>query len=273
MGSILSMVSQAVGAHAQIYQTWMNSKAQSTDLKRQSAIEQANIMRQANAQAEAQKAAARAYERQSAMDLMESGQMQQTASEELRGAETAQQQANIEQIKGEREAARRSRQLAQEIGSQYAQFAGNGLLVDASPTDTFGSIIRSSATEGQADISTILDNAKMEQWNYEERKRALRAGAANSLAGANNAVLKSQSDAESAKDAYSAADRTMADAAAAAADVKKMYDRQRHNLRKQAWRSMIATYVSAGAQSANAWYGSGGSKNLWGQNGSAKAGW
>ena len=90
--------------------------------------------------------------------------------------------------------------------------------MDANPTDTFGAIIRSSTTEGQADISTILDNARMNQWTFEEERRTQQRNAGNSLQGANNLVFKSQSDLASGQDARSAAALTMANARAAAAD-------------------------------------------------------
>lgn len=219
----MALAATALGlmAVATGYNAWSANqagKAQASDIKRQSQLQAANIMREANATAEAQRATARQYERQSLMDMMEAGNQKFRADEELRQGEIAQEKANIEQLKGEREAARRSRLLAQEIGEQYAQFAGNGFAVDAGPQDTFGAIIRSSATEGQADISTILDNAKMNQWTFEEERRTQQRNAANSLQGANNLVFKSQSDLASGQDARRAAALTMSNAQSAAAD-------------------------------------------------------
>ena len=202
---VAGLVMTAIGAGYNAWAANQAGKAQASDIKRQSQLQAANIMREANATAEAQRAQARQFERTSLMDMMEAGNQKFRADEELRQGEIAQEKANIEQLKGEREAARRSRMLAQEIGEQYAQFAGNGFAVDAGPQDTFGAIIRSSATEGQADISTILDNARMNQWTFEEEKRTQQRNAANSLQGANNLVFKAQSDLASGQDARRAA--------------------------------------------------------------------
>jgi len=215
---VAGLIMTGIGAGYNAWAANQAGKAQASDIKRQSQIQAANIMREANATAEAQRAESRQYERQSLMDMMAAGNEKFRAGEELRQGEIAQERANIEQLKGEREAAKRSRLLAQEIGQQYAQFAGNGFAVDANPTDTFGSIIRSTTAEGQADISTILQNAQMNQWTLEEEKRTLQRSAGNSLQGANNLVFKAQSDQASAQDARKAAALTMSNAQAAAAD-------------------------------------------------------
>lgn len=194
------------------------AQEQADNIRQQGQIQANEIQRQANATAEAQKAAARDMDRQSMSALMDADKQKFQADEELKQGEVLQEKANIEQLKGEREAAKRSRMLAQEIGSQYAQFAGNGFLVDANPTDTFGAIIRSSATEGQADISTILENAKMNQWTYEEQKRSMQRSAIGSLVGANNSVFKAQSLQAGAADARNAAALTQKNAAESAAE-------------------------------------------------------
>lgn len=194
------------------------AQEQAENIREQGQLQANEIQRQANATAEAQKAAARDMDRQAMSALMDADKQKFQADEELKQGEIFQEKANIEQIKGEREAAKRSRMLAQEIGSQYAQFAGNGFLVDASPTDTFGAIIKSSATEGQADISTILDNAKMNQWTFEEQKRTMQRSAIGSLVGANNSVFRSQSLQAGAADARNAAALTQQNAAQAAAE-------------------------------------------------------
>ena len=218
VGAAIGLIGTALAAGYGAYASRAAGKEQASNIMRQSQIDASNIMRQANAQAEAQRAEARMFERQSMMDMLESGREKFRADEEMRQGEIAQEKANIEQLKGEREAARRSRILAQEIGEQYAQFAGNGFAVDANPTDTFGSIIKSSATEGQSDISTILENAKMNQWTFEEEKRTQQRNAANSLQGANNFVFKAQGDQASATDARRAAALTMSNAREAAND-------------------------------------------------------
>lgn len=242
VGAAIGLIATAVASGYGAWSANQQGKEQAANIKRQSQLQAADIMRQANAAAEAQRAQAREFDRRSTMDLLEAGNQKFRAGEELRQGELAQERANIEQLKGEREAARRSRLLAQEIGEQYAQFAGNGFAVDANPTDTFGAIIKSSATEGQADISTILENAKMNQWTFEEEKRTQQRNAANSLQGANNSVFKAQSDQASAQDARSAAALTMSNARAAAADTiaygKAAAKAARRSGRRAAWGSI-----------------------------------
>ncbi len=256
---VAGLVMTAIGAGYNAWAANQAGKAQASDIKRQSQLQAANIMREANATAEAQRAQARQFERTSLMDMMEAGNQKFRADEELRQGEIAQEKANIEQLKGEREAARRSRMLAQEIGEQYAQFAGNGFAVDAGPQDTFGAIIRSSATEGQADISTILDNARMNQWTFEEEKRTQQRNAANSLQGANNLVFKAQSDLASGQDARRAAALTMANAQSAAADTIAYGRAAARAARKSGRRAAWGAGLGGAAQTA--W----GAYSLWGK--------
>lgn len=216
VGAAIGLIGTALSAGYGAWSANQQGKAQASEIRRQSQLSADNIRRQAAAEAEAQRAQSRMFERQGMMDMLESSREKFRAGEELRQGEIDQERANIEQLKGEREAARRSRLLAQEIGQQYAQFAGNGFAVDANPNDTFGAIIRSSTAEGQADISTILDNARMNQWTLEEEKRTQQRNAANSLQGANNFVFKAQSDQASAQDARSAAALTLSNAESAA---------------------------------------------------------
>ena len=257
VGAAIGLIGTALSAGYGAWSANQQGKEQAANIKRQSQIQANSIIREANATAEAQRATARQYERQSLMDMMEAGNQKFRADEELRQGEIAQEKANIEQIKGEREAARRSRLLAQEIGEQYAQFAGNGFAVDANPNDTFGAIIRSSVTEGQADISTILDNAMMNQWTFEEEKRTQQRNAANSLQGANNYVFKSQSDIASGQDARSAAALTLSNAQSAAADTLS-YGRAaakaaRSSGKRSAWGSILGGVGQLGWGSYQVW--------------------
>ena len=253
----IALAATAASAGYGAYSSYQQGKEQAANIKEQSRLQAADIMRQANAQAEAQKAQARQFERQSMMDMLESGREAFRAGEELRQGEIAQEKANIEQLKGEREAARRSRILAQEIGEQYAQFAANGFAVDASPTDTFGAIIRSSATEGQADISTILENAKLNQWTFEEEKRTQQRNAANSLQGANNLVFKAQADQANAQDSRAAAALTLSNAQEAAADTIRYGNQAARAARKSgtrgAWGSILGGVGSLGWGAYNVW--------------------
>ena len=272
----MSFIAAAVNSIASGITSYINSGEEAKLIRQQSQIQAQQIQREAAAAAEAQNAEARALDRRSLMDMLEAGKEKFRAGEELRQGEIAQEKANIEQLKGEREAARRSRILAQEIGQQYAEFAGNGFAVDANPNDTFGYIIRSSATEGQADISTILDNAKMNQWTFEEEKRTQQRNAANSLQGANNLVFRAQSDAESAADARKAAATTLSNASQTAAETLA-YGRKAARATKKAGRlALISGLLGGGASAYTAWDskyggtggGSGGSGSSSGSGGS-----
>ena len=208
----------AAGAAYGAYSSYQQGQENAENIREQSRLQASEIQRQAQANAEAQRAQARGYERQATSAMMDAGNQAFQAGEELKQGELAQERANLEQLKGEREAAKRSRLLAQEIGQQYANFAANGIAVDASPTDTVGSVLKSTVAEGQTDISTILENANLNKWTFEEQKRTLQRSAVNSLAGANNSVFKSQSLLASGQDARNAAATTLANGAAAARD-------------------------------------------------------
>ena len=214
----MSFIASAVQSVASGIGSFFDSRDQAKLIRKQAQLQADQIRREAQATAEQQRAASRAFERQAGMQLMEAGDQKFRADEEMRQGEIAQERANLEQIKGERESAKRSRLLAQEIGEQYAQFAANGFAVDAGPDDTFGSILSSTTAEGQADISTILENSKAQQWTFEEEKRTQQRNAVNSLRGANNSVFAAQSSIASAQDARSAAATTIANADAAARD-------------------------------------------------------
>ena len=145
---------------------------------------------------------------------------------------------------------KRSRLLAQEIGEQYAQFAGNGFDVAASPTDTFGAIIKSSVTEGQADISTILENANMNKWSFEEEKRTHRRSTASDLASANASVFKAKSYSESATDYRNAAVQQMDNAQLTAAETIAYGKRAAKAAKKSGWRGMWGQFLQGAAQAA-----------------------
>lgn len=140
-------------------------------------------------QGKAQKKANRAQ----AEALMEQQRLQY--EESLKQAKIAEDKAGIAQIQGEQEAAKRSRQLAAAIGATYANWAGNGLLVDATG-DTLTSVLTAQVSEGQADISTIKDNAAIETWNFLEQKRSLITQANIDMTAAENqaSALKTAGD-------------------------------------------------------------------------------
>lgn len=125
-----------------------------------------------------------------------SSYQQGKAAEQQAKAEAAQQayqaklneeRAAVAQLQGEQEAAKRSRAMAAEIGSQYANYAGNGLMVDGAGKDTLGDVLKTTVTEADADIKTIRDNTAMNIWTYKSNAAAQRAAAQNSLIAGKNA--------------------------------------------------------------------------------------
>jgi hypothetical protein len=102
------------------------------------------------------------------------------ANEARKQAQLEQERANIAQIQGEQEAARRMRTYAQEVGSVYANAAGNGMLIDSgSAGDTLGRILDTSATFAAQDVSTIRDNTALSIWTHQENKGQLLRSAEN----------------------------------------------------------------------------------------------
>ena len=115
-------------------------------------------------------------------------------------------EASIAQVQGEIEAEKRSRQMASDIGSLYANAAGNGLLVDGTQKDTIGSALSTTVKEAQADISTIRDNAAMDVWTHNYSSASLLASAGNTrITGANTAAAYRSK----AKSAYSSGRSTL----------------------------------------------------------------
>ena len=143
----------------------------------------------ARAQAEAQK---QLYEAQAEMYA-------QQAAENARLAEVENAKAGIAQVQGEQEAEARSRALASEIGSLYAGYAGNGLLVDGSEEDTFANVLKSSVGEAQHDISTTNDNTAISVWDHQMNRRAYLANASILSNAATNAVEVGEAQAAAAK--------------------------------------------------------------------------
>ena len=142
---------------------------------------EANAQIAAN-QAAAQEAQAAEYERLAAIEAQKEG---------------------IEQLQGEQEAAKRSRQLAAEIGSTYATAAGNGLLVSGSESDTFANVLKAQETEAAADIGTIKANTAMNVWSREEAARNYLFSADQARYGVSNSLISSSSYSSQAKSAYS----------------------------------------------------------------------
>lgn len=102
------------------------------------------------------------------------------ANETRKQAKLEQERANIAQIQGEQEAERRMRAYAQEVGSAYANAAGNGILIDSGSTgDTLGKTLDTSATFAAKDVSTIRDNTALTIWTHQENKGQLLRSAKN----------------------------------------------------------------------------------------------
>ncbi len=126
----------------------------------------------------------------------------QTAAYEAQAGEYARQAAverklaGVDQIQGELENEKRSKALAAEIGSTYAQAAGNGVLVtSASPTDTFANVLKNEATEAAYDISINRDNTAMNVWQRSENARKLSFAASQASAAGANALLSGRTNA------------------------------------------------------------------------------
>lgn len=113
-------------------------------------------------------------------------QAKAAAAENRYQAQLMEERAGIAQIQGEQEAEKRSRILAAEIGRQYANWAGSGLLVDAGD-DTFASVLDSTVAEGQADVTTVKNNAAINVWTYKSNSNSLLASAENNLISGSNA--------------------------------------------------------------------------------------
>lgn len=101
------------------------------------------------------------------------------AAENAYQAKLENERAGIAQLQGEQEAEKRSRIMAADIGSLYAGYAGNGLLVDGGKKDTLGSVLSTTINEGIADISTIKDNAALDVWTHQANAKSLLASAGN----------------------------------------------------------------------------------------------
>jgi hypothetical protein len=102
------------------------------------------------------------------------------ANEARKQAQLEQQRSNIAQIQGEQEAARRMRAYSQEVGSAYANAAGNGMLLDSgSAGDTLGKALDTSATFAAQDVSNIRDNTSLSIWTHQANEGQLLRSAEN----------------------------------------------------------------------------------------------
>lgn len=132
-------------------------------------------------------------------------QMMQAQAQNLQAADLERQarnenaKAGIAQIQAEQEAEKRSRLLASEIGSAYANFAGNGLLVDGGASDTVGSVLSTTVSEASRDISTIRDNGRMNVWEHQQNAKSLMTSAETSRISAQSSLIGAKSTLKSGK--------------------------------------------------------------------------
>lgn len=100
--------------------------------------------------------------------------------ESKKQANLEQERANIAQLQGEKEAEKRMRAYAQEVGSIYANSAGNGLLVDSkSEGDVLSKMVDTSTIFAGEDVSTIRDNTALTIWTHTENRKQLLRSAEN----------------------------------------------------------------------------------------------
>ncbi len=166
--AIGALATTAVGTGINVYSSYMQGVAAQDMALQQSAAELAL----ASAQAAAFGAQADEYERQAAIE----GKL-----------------AGVDQIQSELEREKRSKALAAEIGSTYAQAAGNGILVSSqSPNDTFSKVLENSANEAAFDISIDRDNAAMNIWQRSEAARKLQFAARQAAAQGANQILSAE---------------------------------------------------------------------------------
>jgi hypothetical protein len=170
-GAITGVVADAALVAASAYSAY--SSAQMSRANAKAAAQQQQIAaQQQRLQAEAQQAAAADLERQAANEQAKAG---------------------IAQMQAEQEAERRSRIMANDIGSAYANYAGNGLLVEGGDDDTFGRVLTTTVKEAEQDISTIKDNGRMSVWDYKSNAESLMVSARTQRLSSRSSLLGEQS--------------------------------------------------------------------------------
>ena len=164
--AVAGLVLTAAGATYSAVSSYQQGKAQQRELEAQ-ADAQAELARR---QAAAQEAQAQEYERQAQVEAEKAG---------------------VDQLKGQMEAERRSRLFAIEVGSAYANAAGNGLMIDGSDTSTFANVLKSQNAEAQYDIGVIRANTAMDVWTRSESARNYLFAADQARRGASDSLFSS----------------------------------------------------------------------------------
>ena len=160
------IISDAALVAASAYSAYSSAQMQRANAKA-SAQQQKLAAEQSRLQAEAQHAAAADLDRQ---------------------ADAENRKAGIAQMQAEMEAEKRSRTLAADVGSVYANFAGNGLMVDGAG-GTFGNVLTTTAAEAARDISTIRDNGRMSVWEHQSNAQSLLVSANTQRISAQSSLL------------------------------------------------------------------------------------
>lgn len=149
--AIAGLVALVAGAGVSIYSGYQANAAAKDAARMQTDA--------ANAAANAQRMAAQAQADQ-LRDQAELAGLQ--ASIEDKKAGVAQEQGAIEER-------RRMIQLSYDIGNTYAQWAGNGLLVDGG-NDTLGQLLTANAREAGQDVGIIKSNTENAVWEHSMNK-------------------------------------------------------------------------------------------------------
>lgn len=121
------------------------------------------------------------------------------AEAQVKEAENNRIRAGLAQLSGEKEVAKESKLLAQNLAGKMTAFAGNNILL--SNGGTVQSALDSQMKEGQSDIQTIKDNTAMKVWGFKteantnlqnayQLKRQGKAARVGSILGATGSILQ-----------------------------------------------------------------------------------
>ena len=145
--AITGIVAMIAGAGVSIWSGYQANAAAQTAARKQTDA--------ANAAANAQRMAAEAQAQQ-LRDQAELAGLQASIEDK---------KAGVEQEQGQIERQRRMVQLAADIGNAYAEYAGNGLLVD-NGNDTLGQLLTANTREAAQDIGIMKSNEENAVWEH-----------------------------------------------------------------------------------------------------------
>ena len=167
--AVTGLIAMVAGAGVSIYSGYQARSAANKSARMQESA--------ANAAANAQRMAAQAQAQQ-LRDQAEIAALQ--ASVENKKAGVAQEQGQIE-------AQRRMVQLSYDIGNMYAQYAGNGLLVDGG-NDTLGQLLTANTREAAQDVGIIKSNTENAVWEHGMNESMAKMSQKSLLAQSSNAL-------------------------------------------------------------------------------------